>query len=237
MPPKHPYLPKGCGNCEFRKERNLADPNNPMCQACDTIGELKNKDHIQKAYAQASDFDEKSKAIAEELGVNVTDVNLKKEARIIEKAVKDYNGNIADVKDIVRNTFVCPKEKMKEVEDAIAKEFEVTRITRHNTKEGYTGTLFNVKYNGIVMECQVNTPQMLFAKDDSYKFVLDKNTIAKLEQAAKEMGLEPGKGHGFYEKVRELDKKLDKELIESIRKESKEYYQKIRSIEIDTPQK
>ena len=38
FPPKHPYLPKGCGSCEFRKKRNLSyDPNNPNCQVCDAV--------------------------------------------------------------------------------------------------------------------------------------------------------------------------------------------------------
>lgn len=44
MPPKHPYLPKGCGNCEFRKERNLSyNPNNPQCVACAAIAKCLNK--------------------------------------------------------------------------------------------------------------------------------------------------------------------------------------------------
>ena len=43
MPPKHPYLPKGCGNCKFRKERNLADLNNPMCQACKILDKCMNR--------------------------------------------------------------------------------------------------------------------------------------------------------------------------------------------------
>ena len=38
FPPKHPYFPKGCGNCQYRKERNLYyNPDNPNCQACDVI--------------------------------------------------------------------------------------------------------------------------------------------------------------------------------------------------------
>ena len=38
FPPKHPYFPKGCGNCQYRNGRNLSyNPNNPSCQACDAI--------------------------------------------------------------------------------------------------------------------------------------------------------------------------------------------------------
>lgn len=38
FPPKHPYFPKGCGDCQYRKERKLYyNPDNPNCQACDVI--------------------------------------------------------------------------------------------------------------------------------------------------------------------------------------------------------
>lgn len=38
FPPKHPYFPKGCGDCKYRKERNLYyNPDNPNCQTCDAI--------------------------------------------------------------------------------------------------------------------------------------------------------------------------------------------------------
>ena len=40
MPPKHPYLPKGCGNCVFRKERNLFTPVDKHLQMCQACGEL-----------------------------------------------------------------------------------------------------------------------------------------------------------------------------------------------------
>ena len=38
FPPKHPYFPKGCGNCQYKKERNLYyNPDSPNCQACNVI--------------------------------------------------------------------------------------------------------------------------------------------------------------------------------------------------------
>lgn len=36
FPPKHPYLPKGCSNCEFKQLSY--DPNNETCKACKAIG-------------------------------------------------------------------------------------------------------------------------------------------------------------------------------------------------------
>ena len=35
FPPKHPYFPKGCGNCQYK--RLSYDPSNPNCQACKAI--------------------------------------------------------------------------------------------------------------------------------------------------------------------------------------------------------
>lgn len=53
FPPKHPYFPKGCGNCQYRKERNLYyNPDNPNCQACDVISKcLKSFNQPQKEAA------------------------------------------------------------------------------------------------------------------------------------------------------------------------------------------
>ncbi|MBQ9254999.1 MAG: minor capsid protein [Bacteroidales bacterium] len=41
FPSKHPYLPKGCGECEFKKQRHLAyNPASPQCQVCNTLESL-----------------------------------------------------------------------------------------------------------------------------------------------------------------------------------------------------
>lgn len=47
FPPKHPYLPKGCGDCR-KGVRNLAyDPDNPMCQACLVIATCADKELVR----------------------------------------------------------------------------------------------------------------------------------------------------------------------------------------------
>ena len=57
FPPKHPYLPKGCGNCE--KNLRLAyDANNEQCRACKAIAKcmkvfIKDKN---ECYTQAVDY-------------------------------------------------------------------------------------------------------------------------------------------------------------------------------------
>lgn len=49
FPPRHPYLPKGCGNCQFRTERRLGyKPDNPLCQACDILVKSMNDATIEE---------------------------------------------------------------------------------------------------------------------------------------------------------------------------------------------
>ena len=64
------------------------------------------KDIIGTARANAAMFDAQSKEIAANMGVTVTNVNIKSDKRIYEKAQLDYNGDVSKVKDIIRNTFI-----------------------------------------------------------------------------------------------------------------------------------
>ena len=49
FPPKHPYFPKGCGDCQYRTSRRLGyKPDNPMCQACNTIAGMVCKENSRK---------------------------------------------------------------------------------------------------------------------------------------------------------------------------------------------
>jgi SPP1 gp7 family putative phage head morphogenesis protein len=51
MPPKHPYLPKGCGDCSYNK---LAyNPNSEKCQACKSIREIEDQRKAVKAISIA----------------------------------------------------------------------------------------------------------------------------------------------------------------------------------------
>lgn len=52
FPPKHPYFPKGCGDCEYKLSY---DKNNPNCQACKTLlqnmeNDIKRREENRKEY-------------------------------------------------------------------------------------------------------------------------------------------------------------------------------------------
>ena len=91
--------------------------------------------YIQKAQMQAAPFDKKCKNIAEELGIKVTPISLKKYDRIVEKAENDYEGNILKVKDLVRNTFVTEDKLFDNVLLLLNKNFDVISVKRQYTPE------------------------------------------------------------------------------------------------------
>lgn len=76
FPPKHPYLPKGCGDCQYRKQRRLGyNPDNPMCQACRAIQKCLQDESQRRKYVLEK-FD--NGGIIESYP-------------IIDKSTKDYN--------------------------------------------------------------------------------------------------------------------------------------------------
>ena len=57
FPPRHPYLPKGCGDCQFRTQRRLGyKPDNPLCQACGAIQKCL-RDEVQRRKFVLERFD------------------------------------------------------------------------------------------------------------------------------------------------------------------------------------
>lgn len=49
FPSKHPYLPKGCGDCQFKKKRGLAySPTSDKCKICDTIELISKTEQTRK---------------------------------------------------------------------------------------------------------------------------------------------------------------------------------------------
>ena len=76
FPPRHPYLPKGCGDCQFRSERRLGyKPDNPLCQACGAIQKCL-RDEVQRRKFVLERFD--SGGVIESYP-------------IIDKSTKDYS--------------------------------------------------------------------------------------------------------------------------------------------------
>lgn len=187
---------------------------------------------ISKRYAVP--FTNKSKRIAEKLGISVTDTSIKSDVRILEKAKNDYNGYVGEVKDIIRNTFVLrSNNQMNEVVDEIGRSFEIVRIKKQLAKVdplGYSGVIINVKTSASTFgEIQLNTAQVLYAKHTNAAKIIGQETYDAIHNGS---GLESGLGHKFYEEYRVLNNRDDRQRMRDIEKRSKEYYAKIKAVKL-----
>lgn len=191
-----------------------------------------NQQTIGKTAGYANDFGDKADAIAKSLGVTVTPVNIKSESRILEKAMSDYRGDVAEVVDIIRNTFIVPAEDIQRVLAAVQDEFTVIKYKPQLLDNmGYSGHLFQLwAKDGIKAEIQVNTPQMIYAKETAARAILGDELYSAI---CKESGLQCGLGHKYYEEYRilsEAEKQSGKGI--ELQRKSQEYYGRIQAVKL-----
>lgn len=190
--------------------------------------------YISDARNNSPLFDFKSRQLANDLGILVTPVSNKGVPRIFEKAVNDYNGDIFEVKDIIRNTFIAEEKEIQSIIDSINKEFDVVKYKQHLKDVeplGYSGNLFQVRLqSGAMAEVQVNTPQMIYAKESKARELLGDKLYNEIKMKS---GLESGLGHKYYEEFRSLTSIHDAARKAELIKLSKAYYNKIRQIRLD----
>ena len=184
----------------------------------------------------APEFGQLSERIAKDIGVTVTPVNLKSSRRILEKANNDYGGDIAKVKDMIRNTFITTTDtKYEEVLSGVKKSFNIVRLKQQTAASdplGYSGTLIHIKSKeGVFAEIQVNTAQMIYGKEVQAEALLGKDLFNQIKAKS---GLDPGLGHKYYEEFRVLDENSPEDLlkINKLKAESKRYYAKLRNINL-----
>lgn len=107
------------------------------------------------------------------------------------------------IKDAARTTIVANAKDIGRIIADLKKNPNVSNYKEHTAKEnnGYTGHLFNLTINGVTTEIQVNTPEMIFAKEN-YRDVV--KIIGKQEylRIRKQTGQFAGWGHKFYEDSR-----------------------------------
>jgi len=168
--------------------------------------------------------------------VTVLPVVIKNTNRSIEKIFLEYEGDFTRLKDFVRTTIVVsdPKEI-----PAIIKFLEKEKVFYGNTKHqlaenfmGYSGTITN--YNlpgGIKGEIQINTAEMIFAKEleQEAKNFLNEDVYREIKRRFDKAGLEGGKGHTLYEDYRIITDKNSK-MAKDLHQQSVDYYSKVREI-------
>lgn len=189
-------------------------------------------EHIIDITAQyAGTFSAKSEHLANKMGIQVTPVNLKSKKHIIEKAIRDYRGDVSLVSDIIRNTFIADNDKIPDIIAEIKKQFNVIQFKAQFSNDGYTGYLFKILVSdGIKGEIQINTPQMIYAKEVNAREIIGDSLFDRIKEKS---GLLHGLGHKYYEQYRTLsdaDKqsKIGQDLIEK----SKKYYGRISQVKL-----
>lgn len=157
---------------------------------------------------------------------------IKSKQRIVEKALKEEEGQLENIKDIARNTIV-PKTTQARAEVLKRMDARADVVRRKDQKPenfmGYEGTIYNIKTpDGQIVETQVVTPYMTYGKntEDFSRSVLGDELF---EQIKKETGLEPGLGHTYYEQLRTMSNQEQlSEKGQEIVRQSFDYYSKLR---------
>jgi hypothetical protein len=165
---------------------------------------------------------------AKKFGGVSTPVNLKSKESILRKTKAECGGDIFQIKDSVRTTIVVSKERVNDVYNAMSADSTFVRIKKQTPDKymGYQDVITNIKTSqGILGEIQVNSPEMIFAKQDpkSAKEILG---IKKWNQIKKSVGVEGGLGHKYYEEYRDLNPKIPSEDLrrQELVKLSSQYY-------------
>lgn len=148
--------------------------------------------------------DSVAQELADKHGISVSTAPLKKAARIQEKADSDYGGDIGKVKDVARNTLVAGNHKIEAVlADLKARpDFVGYKEQKATDFHGYSGHIVNLKApNGLTSEMQVNTPEMIYAKEkpaDAKKIL----GVPLFNKIAEKTGIVGGQGHVLYARWR-----------------------------------
>jgi hypothetical protein len=185
------------------------------------------KAYLQRARESGNEIENIRSKIARDLGGQVSAIDFKSASSIVRKANDYYKGNVNKVKDAVRNTVIVDKQN---IQLALEKAKQIPGYIRTNERNpdtdnlGYKGhaIIFKTK-NGMYGEVQINTPEIIYAKETESrgrKMLGDK----KYDEIAKRIGVKGGLGHKLFEEWRVLKEKSNSIRKNEIETESKSYY-------------
>lgn len=132
-------------------------------------------------------FDQINRDITEKVGGIYKAAPIKGVDRVIEKSIAEYGGDVTKIKDLVRSTIVVDsQQQIDDVVKMISERYEINPDTSRNlfnsnavaSKDGYRDAKFNVMLDGgQMMEIQINTPQMMMAKDKVHDLYKERRTL------------------------------------------------------------
>ena len=194
------------------------------------------KETAQKAHEVGDEVQGLAESIAAKYGAVCTPINYKSEEsikrKVLTEQLKDPSYTPDMLKDAVRTTIIVPKDKIADVIDTLSKEPQVKAFGDKAIKEqlpkdclGYSGNIINIKTtNGLTAEIQVNTAKMIYAKElpENAKKILGEKVWNAIR---KEVGVEGGLGHKYYEEWRVMSKEEQQSSKgQHLKKMSEEYY-------------
>lgn len=190
---------------------------------------------IAKGKKVGNELQSDAERIAAKYGAKVTPLNHKSYDSMVRKAKSDEGGDATRIKDTVRTTIVTDRKNLNDITKEVG-DLGINGLKVQNyTDSGYRGYISNPKLsNGLIGEIQINTPEMIFAKEEPF---IAKSIIGedKWNAIAKTTGQEGGLGHKFYEEERVIkDKEGDSPAVladnaakrNAILAKSREYYKK-----------
>lgn len=177
------------------------------------------------------ELQDKAGKIANKYGAKLTPINYKSYDSMVRKANDELAGNVGDIKDSVRNTIIADGKNIKNVSKEVGQlGVKGLKTQDFSSSSGYRGYISNPKLsNGVIGEIQVNTPEMIFAKEQPS---IAKSIIgeSKWNEIKNKTGLDGGLGHKYYEEDRKIiidSKNPDPKLLsmkEEIQQKSRDYY-------------
>ncbi len=152
---------------------------------------------------------------------------IKARERAMQKINNDYKGDPTKIKDLARNTIIVEGDKVNTVAAELANRGAKVKVIDGNADPlGYSGvnSTMNTKA-GIPGEIQVNSPEMIYAKEseDMARILLGNDTY---DAVAAKAGVPGGQGHKYYEDWRVLDPKSPE--AQAIAEKSRAYYDAVR---------
>gem|GEM_PF-5008383 len=152
---------------------------------------------------------------------------LKSPERAIEKIQMDYAGDSGRIKDLVRNTIIAENHKIDAVRNELAMRGAQLKIIDGNADPmGYSGTNSTIVTQvGTTAEVQINSPEMIYAKETeaNARVVLGESLYQSIADKVKIKG---GQGHELYEIWRSLPETSPKR--SDLEAQSKAYYDSVR---------
>lgn len=171
-----------------------------------------------------------SHGIASKHGGQVAQAPIKSVERAQQKIANDYGGDPTKIKDLARNTIIVPAEKIEAITAELAtKGAKVKIISSDLDALGYSGVNSTIQTRaGIPAEIQVNSPEMIFAKEPE---PLARALIGneQYEAITRQSSVPGGLGHKYYEEWRIIEDKSSP-AAKAIQQKSRDYYDAIRSM-------